>query len=355
MNDLVIVSQTWPRGDVGGTEWQAAALAARLAARGARVRVWTRRNSDPLIPIGTRLEQFSRSSVIFALQVAARARTEAPPVLFATLVSSHSWALSLFLRPTTRFYVKIGCAGLHGDVETSLARPWGRMKLRHVFARADGIVVPEPSIAEEIRRAGCREEKIHLIPNGVEMNRFRAASAPPPRRALFAGRLEPQKGADRLPEIWKDPPAGWTLRIVGEGGLRPALEAWARGRSDVEFFPFTPNPEDHYTAASILLLPSRSEGLPNVMLEALASGLFVVASDIPATRYLADSIGEGCRLVRGDDAAAWRAALAGTVAGRIVPARNRIEVFSLERTAEAYWRLFNNGRPAPGSRVPPIS
>ena len=335
---LVIVSQTWPRGHFGGTEFQAAALAEQLARRGFNITIWTRRNTDPLTPAGARLEQFSASRALFAGQVAFRARREAPPVVLGLLVSSHTWALARCLPRSTRFFVKLGCSGTSGDVMTSLARPWGQMKLREVFSRADGIIVPEPTITEEAIAAGCPAEKIHLIPNGADLDRFRSGTVPE-KIVLFVGRLEPQKGADLLPAIWSDPPPGWRLRIVGDGSLRASLAAWAGTRADVELVPFTPEVESHYRSARLLLLPSRAEGLPNVMLEALACGLGVIAADIPAVRFVNEQTGNHCLVVGANDPAAWRAALQRAV---IVPPQPAdLREFSLERTTERYAALLD--------------
>ncbi len=106
-----------------------------------------------------------------------------------------------------------------------------------------------------------------------------------PQRVLAVGRLEPVKGFDLLLAAWAllYPQApGWQLRIVGDGSQRQALEAQcvALGlQGSVELLPATPDIARHYADASLFALSSRYEGLPLVLIEAMAWGLPVAAFD----------------------------------------------------------------------------
>jgi glycosyltransferase involved in cell wall biosynthesis len=102
------------------------------------------------------------------------------------------------------------------------------------------------------------------------------------------GRLVHQKGFDTLiaafgtiAERWPD----WSLTIVGEGPERGALERMARdagcaGR--VHFAGRVNDPRPVLSTASVFVLPSRFEGFPNALVEAMASGCAVVATDCPS-------------------------------------------------------------------------
>lgn len=107
------------------------------------------------------------------------------------------------------------------------------------------------------------------------------------KRILAVGRLEEQKAHGRLIEAFavlaKTRPE-LTLRIIGEGSQRVRLLEQAKQlgmESRVEILPFTAGIRQEYLDADLLVLASRHEGLSNVLLEALAMGLPVIATDCP--------------------------------------------------------------------------
>jgi glycosyltransferase involved in cell wall biosynthesis len=114
---------------------------------------------------------------------------------------------------------------------------------------------------------------------------------------LFLGRLDVrQKGIDTLIAAirrYADRLAGWTFFFVGAGegakaceGLRTEL----RGHVEVHCVSWTERPQEALAAADLLLMPSRWEGVPLVMLEAMGRGLPILASDIDVFRdYLPDA------------------------------------------------------------------
>ena len=134
-----------------------------------------------------------------------------------------------------------------------------------------------------------------VIYNGVAPTSFQAdpgreAASGRPLRVMFAGRLEPQKGADLLPAILEHADTGplsaspTELTIYGAGSLEPELACWAaRGMPgwNIRILPPTPELRSEMARYDLLLLPSRFEGLPLVAAEALMAGLPVVASRAP--------------------------------------------------------------------------
>lgn len=107
------------------------------------------------------------------------------------------------------------------------------------------------------------------------------------RIVLAVGRLEPQKGFDRLLPVWKEVAnhaEGWKLRIVGNGRMRQELETQAEtlGIADrVEFFPATPHVVEYYRETPVYVMTSRYEGLPMVLIEAKQCGMACVSYDCP--------------------------------------------------------------------------
>ena len=160
-------------------------------------------------------------------------------------------------------------------------------------ARAAACVIAcNPDVAGDLRRAGA---PVDLIPHGVDLERFRPS--PPPNgevlSLLAVGRLVPKKGFPVLIAAASRLLAPFCLRIVGDGPERDALERQiaAAGLEDrVELA----GPRTHddlpaeYATADIVVVPSvmdatgDRDGLPNVVLEAMASGRPVVASDVGA-------------------------------------------------------------------------
>jgi glycosyltransferase involved in cell wall biosynthesis len=171
----------------------------------------------------------------------------------------------------------------------------------------------------DLVRLGVDASRVVTIPNGVDTNtlipatpRIRAAARDRLRLDhdrlvyLFVGRLVPLKGVSRLLDAWnQDPPGDRQLLIVGDGPEREALEAVAAPRPDIQFAGHQEDIAEYLCAADVFVLPSTREGQSIALLEAMASGTCVVASDIPANRELFPE----ARLFRPDDAVALRAAL----------------------------------------------
>jgi glycosyltransferase involved in cell wall biosynthesis len=164
-------------------------------------------------------------------------------------------------------------------------------RLRRLAAsRLDAVVATQPAMAVAAKEIGL--QRVVLIPNGVDTADFepdlqrgltRAAQRVPAddQVVLFVGRLEWIKGIDLLldawPEVIRSCPRA-RLRIAGEGTLGKALRrSPPRG---VEFLGCTNDTRSLYRTADVFVLPSRSEGLSNALLEAMATGLVVVATAV---------------------------------------------------------------------------
>ena len=178
---------------------------------------------------------------------------------------------------------------------------WG---LRLLYNQLDSIVVNSRVLRDLLLDLGLKTQ-IEVIPNGVDLQRFRAISNREERRALRSvlgmddshkvitavGSVVPRKGSDFLLEAWsrfayRVPEAH--LYFVGPvfdanhpdlGDFQRRIEGLvaASGASDrVHFVGFIENVEEYLRASDVFVFPSMREGLPNVVLEAMASGLPVV-------------------------------------------------------------------------------
>lgn len=153
------------------------------------------------------------------------------------------------------------------------------------------------SISAEITKkalaVGFSKEKIMYVPNGVDMSLFHRESAPAPLhtplKVLFVGRLVEEKGLFVLLEAWKTVAhehKDCRLDIVGDGCLRQQLEdkaSYFNIADTVHFLGKSNNTAAHYKLADIYVLPSFHEGLSNTLLEAMASGLPVISTQISGT------------------------------------------------------------------------
>jgi glycosyltransferase involved in cell wall biosynthesis len=158
--------------------------------------------------------------------------------------------------------------------------------------------------------------RIQIIPNGVDIHRF---STPKDRdwetpHMLFVGRLVYQKGLDVLVQALgeiKDLP--WQLKLVGDGPHHSILESLVNelGIADrVEFKGWLGSQalSHQYRDANLFVFPSRHEGMPNAVLEAMACGLPVIASNIAGNEELVVP-GETGLLVQPEDPYAFQNAL----------------------------------------------
>ena len=165
-----------------------------------------------------------------------------------------------------------------------------RHRLSEALGSAKRIVAVSEQLAGEVREIAPGAD-VRVVRNGVDPSAFSAGSREEAREklgfprdqpfVLFVGRMEPVKGADLLPEIAGrvKHPVGWVL--IGRGSEAGGIVSRMPDRF-THWIPDVPHVRigDYYRAADLVLIPSRGEGIPNSLLEALASDRPVVASSV---------------------------------------------------------------------------
>lgn len=247
-------------------------------------------------------------------------------------------------------------------------RSWRLRIDRATSGLVERFVAVSQDVAEHaVRVGGLPADKLAVIANGVDLARFtgaapidRATLGVPAGRRFFAfiGRLDAQKRPTWLLRLLADVFArlpDHDLVLIGDGPERAVLEQLAcdlKFESRVHFCGRRGDVPEILAAADALVLPSAWEGMPNVVLEAMAAGRPVVACDVTGVRELLGGADE--QIARPDDAAGFARRIVEicgkSSANRRLGDDNRRRVgsFSLEQMVAAYERLWSD---ALGSRA----
>jgi len=257
---------------------------------------------------------------------------------------------------------------------------WQCLRLIHRFVATSEV------LARGYAEGGLPPERLVRIPNAVDTRRFLPALRQEKARlrqelglpqdvvlVVYVGSLQYVKGVDRLIAVWErlaERRGGAELLLIGplcplcpkallrepeyavrlrrQVGLHKVGGRWlllGREREGIRLLGAKERVEQYLRAADVFVFPSRSEGMPNAVLEAMACGLPVVAADIaPVREVLGEEAGF---LVPGDDVAGFAERLGELMvcqklrqrlgeAGR----RRAAEFFSVERVSGMYLRLY---------------
>jgi len=185
---------------------------------------------------------------------------------------------------------------LHGsDINIVAKLPGARRMTEWALPRATRVVAVSRALADEVVQLGVAPERVKVVMNGVDAELFTPGDRAAARRelglpagpvAIYVGNLKPEKGVLDLGRAWgavlrQVPDA--TLLVIGDGPLAGELASIvATHRDRVRLIARQPLERVplYMAAADVVVLPSHSEGTPNVVLEALASGRRVVGSAV---------------------------------------------------------------------------
>jgi glycosyltransferase involved in cell wall biosynthesis len=251
------------------------------------------------------------------------------------------------------------------DTDYRWSRPWNRRAFAAVTrigcAAADLVVTTSRGVADDLVHSfGVGSERVRVVPNPVDLPAIAIAAAEPldpahgvlwtPPVIVAAGRLAEVKNYGLLVEalsVLRQRTAA-RLFILGQGDQEPALRELieARGLGEVvHLCGFQRNPWKYIARADVFVLTSRYEGFGNVLVEAMACGVPVVATSSPGTRDIV-SAGAGGFLVERHEPAAVAAALEQVLGDADLrrrmseTARLHAERYRTESVALAYDRVL---------------
>jgi glycosyltransferase involved in cell wall biosynthesis len=213
------------------------------------------------------------------------------------VVHAHGYKADLYARAACPF----GGPALVSTCHNWPSRAWTMRAYaaldRVVLRSFDRVATPSPVVADVLRRSGQSEDTVAWINNGVDLERFRAAT-PALRGELgltsdarvvgFVGRLAPGKGADVFLQVANrisstSPRSKFV--VVGDGPLRIGLEALAATlgiEKQVAFLGTRDDMPSIYASLDVMLLPSFDEAMPMCVLEAMAAAKPVIATRVGA-------------------------------------------------------------------------
>lgn len=232
---------------------------------------------------------------------------------------------------------------------TMAKRPWvvtahgmysknaGLIPLKH----ADGAICVSQTVREHLR--GFLPESVFVVRNGIpEPKKKWKGPEGKKYRFLFIGRLTRVKGIDFLIDVFTRIEADeWTLDILGDGPLRGELENKVKGhglQGKIRFHGFVDDTEHWLASCSALLFPSRSEGNPLTLAQAIMMGVPCVMSDIPQAR---ETGGEGGLFIGLEKPLEWVGFLESMIAGETkVPVIPCCHLSTVREMAEETERVY---------------
>jgi glycosyltransferase involved in cell wall biosynthesis len=236
------------------------------------------------------------------------------------------------LDPTLPFLKVESRSWVGGDLDTlRRTQLLANLTLR-LLKRCGGVFIAiSTRIQNELQGIGVRPEQIALLPNSIDLEHYReqalsvnarlAAQPTETLKAVCISRFNYVKGLDVLIQAWRGVHAALPkarLQLVGGGRLRPQLEALAAAlhlSQSIEFVDLVRDVRPFLAEADLFVLPSRFEGMPNALLEAMACGLPCIATHVSGSEDLIVD-GESGRLVTPGDPESLSKALLALLSDR---------------------------------------
>jgi glycosyltransferase involved in cell wall biosynthesis len=288
---------------IGGAERQIASLSRYLRELNVELHVVTRRYA------GLPSFEVIDNVPVHRIPIAGPKATAAIMFIFYSLLKIHSLKPDLLhahelLSPATiavfgkwffkkPVLAKILRGGQLGDLAKVKAGMISNLRLDFLASNIDAFAVISREIDSELASIGVPEAKRIFLPNGVDTERFQPVpreektvlrkklNLPDGKMVIYCGRLQPEKRVDQLISAWSQVQGQEKearLVIVGTGPEESRLRTMANEK--ITFTGAVDDVPSYLNAADVYVLPSSAEGLSNSLLEAMACGLPVVATDV---------------------------------------------------------------------------
>jgi glycosyltransferase involved in cell wall biosynthesis len=305
MNVLMVISQFYPI--IGGAERQAQLLAQTLVEKGIQVQVVTGwwKFGTPRKEVLDRINVFRNFSCwgMFGIE---GVRTLGGLIYMFTLglylfihrreynlIHVHQALYPAFIsvfigkqilgKPVL---VKTASSGETSDIKGLKRFPFGSFQLKYLLKEMECLIAVSNVSAKEFEQLGFPKGRILNIPNGVEIPKEDRTSYDQVIYAITTARLSREKGVDILLKAWGNvfiEEKTLKLTIMGSGPLEEEMKKMTQSLNtgeSVEFVGFVSNVERHLKNADMFILPSRTEGMSNALLEAMSYGLPCIATNV---------------------------------------------------------------------------
>lgn len=342
-------------------------LANAFAARGLAVDLVLASAEGPFLEAvdpAVRIVDFGKGRVIKALwPLACYLRRQRPRAMLSAMAHANSVAVlarALSMLPLRLVVSQRNTPSVMNDGRGGFAARVNDWLYPYLYRFADGICTVSEGVSDDLaRHTGLARSRIVTIYNPFDLERIEVRAAAPvhhpwfvepgPPIVLAVGRLNPQKGFDTLIKavaLLRESRAV-RLLILGEGAERGALQSLADSLGfDGDAFQmpgFVQEPHGYLARCDLFVLSSRFEGLPGVLIEAMACGAPVVSTNCPSGPDEILEHGRWGRLVAVDDVPALARAMDEALAvprDRAPRVRDRARDFGMQQAVDAYLRLL---------------
>lgn len=347
----------------GGAERVMSILAAGFLEHGLDVDLVLANATGPYladIPAGIRVIDLKCRHVLASLPgLVLYLRRERPEALLSTLFRAN--VIAIWAKTLSRVHVRMvirqsSMIGLGLERGAPRKHKLITRLLLRFCSKADTIVVSSDEMADELLHfAKAPREIVRIIPNPISMDSLLKKVNEPldhpwfrpgePPVILGVGRLSPEKNFAGLVDAFAKVRRQLTVRlmILGDGDLRAGLEARIedRGlRENVQLPGFEANPYKYMRHAAVFVLPSRWEGFPNALVEAMACGAPVVATACPGASEILEN-GRWGALVPVGDSDALANAIKVVVTAKFHPdVHSRVHAYSRGAIVSQYMQAL---------------